>query len=351
VEEATAEPGSHSRGRATGGAVGIPGVVELHGGVATSETRLDPGKQARTMVATVDSGTIDLVAGLVRLEGLQWRLEQVAVGPDSRTTKVTTSSTFTFGSISLAGVPLPAATADQAASSTATVNAALQPLGIEIRLPELRKYGATGQQLTPLTVAVGGGGTAWGPVLYPLIAGSDATSVVNLFNSLTEPTIFEPVKCESLFGLLKANPEANRIVNTLGLLTPVVLSAVGAALNGGAEVDVEIGGARTSYDDTYYPPRTVTAPTRPAPVGAAPAGRQPARLPALPPEVAVGTAVRTSVSCATSSPVGSPGCSKGAAALAAGLAGALTVGLLATDELWRRRRLRSAPPTTQEVVS
>jgi hypothetical protein len=338
-ESASAEPGAHARSRATAGALGIPEIAEVSGGVSTSEVRLDVAERTRTMTASVRTGSLTLAAGLVQLEGLRWDLRQEAAGADHRSTATTTAGTFSVGSLTLAGIPLPASTPDQLASSLATVNQALAPFGLQIRLPRLVAYGSTGKQLTPLTVALGGA-TTYGPILYPLLAGPDATSVVNLFNSVTQPALFEPTTCTELFGALQQVPQANRVLNTVGVLAPLLLGVVAAAINGGAELDLEVGGARTTYDDTYYPPHALVPPptTGPAATGGPPGPAAPVVGPAPSGPAVVAQPVLTRIACRTTSPVGSPGCSKGAAALAASLAAVVTLVLLGGDELWRRRR-------------
>jgi hypothetical protein len=338
-ESASAEPGAHATSRATAGALGLPGIAEVSGGVSTSDVRLDVGRRTRTMAAAVHTGTLSLAAGLVELEGLRWDLRQEATGADHRSTRTTTTGTFSVGRLTLAGVPLPSASPDQLAASLTTVNQALAPLGLQIRLPRLVAYGSTGQQLTPLTVAVGGA-TTYGPLLYPLLAGPDATSVVNLFNSVTQPAIFEPTTCTELFGALQQIPEANQVLNTVGVLAPLLLGVTAAAINGGAEVDLEVGGVRTTYDDTYYPPRSVAPIPAPSAVPVAGPGGSPppvAGPPAAPAPPAASRPVVTRIACRTTSPVGSPGCSKGAATLAASLAAVVTLALLGSDGLWRRR--------------
>ena len=211
--------------------------------------------------------------------------------------------------------------------------------------------GPYGVAYTPLTLALGGH-TAYGKVLYPFLAGTNDYSVVSLFLNITQPTIFDPAHCEQLGGVFKVDKRLNFTWNYLGATTPVLLSAFAAAINGGAEVDLELGGVLTTVDDTYYPPRTAPAcpvPRRVAPVveaeptPVAPAPRS-SPAPSAAPAPVVTARVRTTTSqCDTTSPVGRPGCWKGAAPMAAGLAGAVTLGLLITDEIWRRRRLAVAP--------
>jgi hypothetical protein len=232
------------------------------------------------------------------------------------------------------------------------INKATAPLGLQVRLPRVTPDGTQGLGYSPMTIAVGGA-TSYGKVLYPFIAGTSGVSVVNLFNKLAEPTIFDPTNCAELGGLLKSSPQLNTLWNSVGLYTPILVSAFAAAINGGAELDVDFGGSRTTIDDTYFPPRAL--PPAPVPSGslALPSAIGESSSPvggsgpstggsvgmARPPTILRTLSDRGQVTCRTTSPVGSPGCWKGAAPVAAGLAGALTLGLLGTDEVWRRRRL------------
>lgn len=339
VERAAAEPGSHGGSSVTTSAFGLPGVVELRGGEADTDARLDVGSQTRAARAEVRTGSVSLVDGLIELRGLRWTIDQAAVGADSRSIEATQDARFSVGSVTLAGLPLPSSTAEELRSTVASLNSVLDPIGLELRLPEVRAFGANGVQITPLTVAIGGD-PVYGPALYPLLAGPENTSLINLFNSATQPLIFEPATCNSLFGLLKASPELNTFVNTLGTYTPVILSAAAAAINGGAELNFNIGGVRTTYDATYYAPRAVAPPsvTRPSTAGAPATGSSTPGVAPVPPSELASSPTKISTSCATTSPVGKPGCWKGTGPVAATLAAVLTAGLFATDELVRRRR-------------
>ncbi len=68
---------------------------------------------------------------------------------------------------------------------------------------------------------------------------------MSLFNRLTYPTIFDPASCDQLAGLMHANEQINFLWNSVGVFTPILLSAFAAAINGGAEVDFDFGGTRT----------------------------------------------------------------------------------------------------------
>jgi hypothetical protein len=239
---------------------------------------------------------------------------------------------------------LPASTPAELAAAVASLNGVLGPMGMQLRLPEVRPIGGQGMEVTPLTVALGGS-PVWGPALYPLLAGPENTSLVNLFNAVTQPAIFEPRNCETLFGLLKAvSPEANTLLNTLGTYGPVVISAFAAAINGGAELNINIGGVRTSYDATFYAPRAAAPTTTPTGAGAVPSSPTPSSGPSsVEPTELASSPTMVSTSCSTTSPVGKPGCWKGSGPLAATLGAVVTLGLLGADDVVRRRRRRPTP--------
>lgn len=344
VEDAAAEPGSKGRSTVTGAGFGIPGVVEVSGGTALTSTALDQPGQARTMRAEVRTDALSLLGGLIELEGLRWVVQQQANGADDRSIQGKDDTTFSVGAIRIGGVPLPTATPADLATAFASINAITGASGLNLRMPKVIPNGAQGLEYTPLQIAIGGETAA--AFLYPLIAGGGGTSLVDLFNSLTQPLIFEPSTCNSLLGVFKASPEANQLLNTLGVYAPIILSAFAASLNGGAELDLNVGGARTVYDATWFPPRSIpTIDRSPTPTAAAvdpiPGSVTPGR-----PPTALGGAARVSTSCRSTSPVGRPGCWKGRGPLAATAAAVVTLGLFATDEAVRRRRQARA---TQET--
>ncbi|HWW54595.1 MAG TPA: hypothetical protein VNY84_12540, partial [Acidimicrobiales bacterium] len=348
-ESAKAYPNADGIGDTTGAAFAFGGLVQMAGGSARSEARLQSAQRTRTASTDVTVSSVSLLDGLVQLAGMRWHLQEVVSGADSRSHTVTKSATFSIAAVKLAGLTLPTATADQLRSTIGLINNTTRPLGLQIRLPQVTSSGTKGFIFSPMTIALGGA-TSYGKVLYPLIAGTSGLSLVNIFNKLAEPTVFDPTNCRELGGLLKTSPQLNTLWNTVGLYTPIIVSAFAAAINGGAEVDVDIGGSRTSVDDTYFPPRSLpplAGPTGsivfPSAVGTTATGTAPTAVPveASPPSSTVVTTITSAgrIACRTTSPVGSPGCWKGAGPVAAGLAGAVTLGLLGTDELWRRRRL------------
>jgi hypothetical protein len=349
-EFAEATPGSSAKAVSEGLTAGLPGIVRIDGGVASSESRMDAASQTRTVIADVGIGTLTLAGGIVVLKDMHWHVEQSFIGPDDRSRTATKAAAFSLGGATIKPLGLPLSFPEGTPVQTVVdaANGVLGAVGLQIVLPEELPNGDQGTYLSPLTIRIGGK-TGYGPVLYPLLAGTSDLSVINVFNKLGA-VLFDPADCNQLAGLMKASPELNALYNTVGLLAPLVINAFAAAINGGASVDLSVGGVRTILDDTYYAPRPVPSiPSRPPlpliqdDATAGTPGRAPSAGSEATPGAAVASGMQTASSasstCATTSPVGRPGCWKGAAPIAAGLAGALTLGLLVGDEIVRRRRL------------
>jgi hypothetical protein len=276
-------------------------------------------------------------------------------GVDSRTSKRTPPTTsFSVGAIKLGGVPIPTTTPQEVAAAMAAVNAAVKPLGLTITLPTIVVNGS-GAEVTPLTASLTGN-AALRSVLGPLYTAKDSKGnlIVNDVEQALKPSVWDPANCDELFGVLKSQPQLNAGWNQLGAGYPIVLGAVMAALTGGGSVDVHLGEAKVSVDDTYFSPidfggfgfdvsggggsfSTPGIAGGPTLLALAPGVAAPGAA-AAPPHGSVVAA--TSTRCETTSPFGHPMCWGGhGAAAAAGVLGA-TVVLLAADELTRRRRRR-----------
>jgi hypothetical protein len=373
-QSVSAAPNADGTGEGTGLGFGIPGLVEVSNGKVHAEARWDPARQVRTVTSTVDLGTLSLLKALplggVQLGGLRWVLQQVVAGADSRSSNRTVTSLFTVGSAKAFGLALPVPAADKAQQLFDRINALSAPFGLQPHAPKLVPDGEFGLSFTPLTVSLGGK-TLFGPILAPLLGGA----TVNQIERALSPGIFDTRSCNELFGLLNRAPQFNAVWNGLGAAAPIVIGALAAAVDGQAGVDISLGNARVSIDDTYYPfnPGSYGGPVTnpggtPVSSGGASgggtgtvggiAGTPGAAGPATG-AVALAGPVRAPTSgtttfakagrvhCETTSPVGWPGCWRGNAPMAAGVAGVLTLGLLAADEVFRRRRLAA---TTKEVA-
>ena len=125
--------------------LGQAGAIEIAGARADSLTRVVDSK-TREAVGTVEIGALNLGGGLVRLGNLRW---EAVHRTGAETTKTTT---FTIGSASIAGVPVPVPAGD----ATPVFNAlkpVLATLGIELRPPVGREVNGS-VIIDPLTVAV-----------------------------------------------------------------------------------------------------------------------------------------------------------------------------------------------------
>lgn len=337
TETAAVSTGSYALGELTSVSGGLADLVKGTGGLARTEVRLNQKERSRTSHAIADSGTITLLGGLVQIRGMRWEITQKAVGADSRSHTVTNEHSFTIGSAMLGGQKLATGSPEQMAKAVELINKTTGRFGLRLRLPALVRNGATGLELTPMTIAIGGD-TLYGPALYPLLAGPQRTSVINLFNKITNPLVFDAATCKELFGAFEPYPQLNAGWNSIGVIAPIVLSAAAASINGGAELDVEIGGVRSTFDDTYYPPRVSTQrPSLPLPVVetiVTPGSKTTRSAPQI---VAI-ESVRTTSSCRSTSAAGRASCWKGLAPLAAVLAAGVCAALIATDEVVRRRR-------------
>ncbi len=143
-ESAQAYPGSHGLGDATAQAFTFPGLVAIAGGSSHAEAKLEPAKHVRTVTTDVRVGSVNLLNGLVALGDLEWHLEQVVVGPDHRSSVRSQSATFRIGSATLSGVALPTETPAQLSASIDTINQAIRPVGLQLRLPQLVANGDRG---------------------------------------------------------------------------------------------------------------------------------------------------------------------------------------------------------------
>jgi hypothetical protein len=308
-------------------------------------------------VASADLGDLSLANGLVQLKGMRWELRQQATGSDSRSSKTTSTRVFSLGSASVLGIRLPVANPKQIESAAKTINQLTGPLGLRVRMPAAVTVGQHGFEITPLTVVLGGR-TIFGPLLGKVFAGATVAQIENAL----KPAIFDATSCNELGGLLKPTGPLNTYYNLLGAGYPIVLAALVGALDGSGEVDVKIGEVSTSIDDTYYLTPVTGSPTNAGPtaspggsVGSAGVESRSGALPASSAAGATGPGLaglgqppapslsplrrrKASVHCETTSAVGSPMCWAGHAPVGGAAAALITLGLLAADEFFTRRR-------------
>ena len=125
-------------------AVGETGMFAIDGATSKTLTRIVDGK-TREAVAQTEIKTLD-IGGQLRISGLKWESIHRS-GAEQATT-----GTFTVGSATLAGAPLPIPPSDPAAAF-AGINQALKPLGIELRAPGTRNVNGA-VTVDPLTIAI-----------------------------------------------------------------------------------------------------------------------------------------------------------------------------------------------------
>jgi hypothetical protein len=322
----------------------LPGLVALTGGSATTHARSDPATMHREVTAdtTVD---LDLLGGLVRFTGMRFHLAQRADGADSRSTTRSVDHAVELGALSIGGVPVPLPSDPGDAAEAA--NQLLGPLGVRIGVPELVADGRFGHRLTPMALRIGGDS-----LFSDLVAAVVATPEFTELQRAVFSGLFDTATCNQLGGLFKQVPQFNSIYNALGLATPIVLAILISALAGDGTIDVQVGTARTSIDDTDYAraalDRSRPDPIRPPAAGPAPRGTTATPTASAPEPEELAIEPTRSERCATTSPAGRPMCWAGRAPLGAVVALGATAALLAADELRRRRRLLASQELPDE---
>ena len=324
--------------------IDLAGIVAVSGGESHARATSDPSTRTRRVTADTRADAT-LLDGLIRLTGMSFHLEQTSFGDDARTSERAVASSVDFGTLSIAGVPVPLP--DDPSAAAGQLNTLLGPLGVKVLPPELLAQGRFGQQLTPLTLRIGGD-SANSDLLAQLVGNPQLTDLQRQL----QDGLFDSVDCDQLAGLLQPYPQLNSIYNAIGIAAPIFIAVLVNALAGGGSIDVQIGGARTRIDDTAYAPAPFTRPTAgavptasPSPTGAMTSPGQgaatgPAPAATAPPAVRA-AAVTT---CATTSPAARPGCWSGLAPIGAIGAFLLFGGLLVADEV-RRRHLAQLEPT------
>jgi hypothetical protein len=348
-----AAPGSQASGEDTLSGLALPGVVEISGGQSKATVSADAQSLTRTAMVTSDISTVSVLGGAVKLGGLHWQLRQSEVGADNRSDQRSSSAVFTMDSISVGPVTIPISSPADLSQAAASANVLLAPLGLALRLPTQTATSAQ-QALSPLTVAVGGNSSLWGPVIAKLLGNATLDQVEQTLTG----TLFDPATCDELGGLLKDTGELNLYWNFLGAAAPLAIGILGQALGGSGEIDFDIGGVSTSLDDTYYPPVTFGSPTfvfssNSSAMSASTISPETptsavAAAPGTPAPPSGEQVSAVSTRCETTSPAGLPMCWGGQAPLGAAITGVAVIGMLVGDEVYRRRRSRQ---TASEEVS
>ena len=362
VQSANATPAASASGQDDLATSTLPDVAVVQGGDSIAEVSANAGTELRSASATAQISDASLLGGALRLNGLKWQVQQSESGSDSRNDHRASSSTFSLTSISVGSVNIPVSSPAGVPSAIASANSLIAPLGLAIRLPTASSdAGSNNETLSPLTVAIGGDKALWGPILAKIFNDPNVAAIENAVSG----ELFDPTHCDELAGLLKQTGELNVYYNLLGEAAPIVIGILGQALSGSGEIDINLGGVSTSLDDTYYQPlgygfaapplQTYLGMNTPAglPLTGVPTSTYPSNLPTpgsatlavpssspaskeLPPKL-----VNAKTLCQTTSPAGQPGCSDGTALLGAAVSAIAVIGLLAADEVHRRRR-RSA---------
>lgn len=343
TQSAHARPRADARAETRAADLALPGLIALSGASAEAQTRTDAANLRRVAHATTRIASVELLAGLVRLEGLRWDLTQQQVGADSRTDARSKTGAFSVGRVIVGGVAAPTV-ADGAKASLTQANKILAPLGVQLRAPVLTSATSTDRHsLSPLQIVLGGEAFALSPVFAQIVTNPSANQAISrLFASA-----FDPKECAQFNGVMKQFPALNAYYNTVGSFTPLLL-AVASGVVAGGDVTLNIGGAATSLDDTYVAPvpfggHDVLTSAPAVDVDSLPSTFDPLGLITTPTlDAAALATTRTTRRCATTSPAGRPGCWAGQAPVAGALAAAIAVGVFATDEVVRRRRTRGA---------
>ncbi len=347
VRTVSAQPGSAATAQDDLVASSVPAIVDVQGGESRADINVSLATQTRVASAEVGISNASVLGGAVKLGGLHWQLQQSEVGADSRSDHRTSSASFTMSSITVGAVSIPVTSPDQLAQAVAQANGLLAPVGLALRLPVASVgAGTDGHVLSPLTVAVVSSKAVWAPVIAAIFNNPNLPTIENAVAG----TLFDPQHCNELFGLLQSTGQFNVYYNLFGAAAPLVIGILGQALSGSGELDINLGGLRTNLDDTYFPSFNfgfASAPTfsggdnttstiggfSPAASIAPPAPVRPVAPPAA--------IQKLDIRCETVSPAGRPSCWEGQAVRGAALVGALLVGLLAADEIYRRRRTRA----------
>lgn len=179
--------------------------------------------------ATSDIGSVDIANGLVKLGGLHWE----SVYPSGGSAKP--SGTFTLGSLSIAGTPVPLNQSLTALQSA--INAALGTVGLEVLLP-VSSVSQGVQSVTPLELEA--------------VPNDTRDNLVNPGLNATEP------QQQQVFGGLENGVPGEPAQLAQALCqsdTPITVAQIAiASINGGGYLSAGLGGVTASSSNVEANP-------------------------------------------------------------------------------------------------
>ncbi len=228
-QEASARPGALAQAAYTSAALGIGELLASGEGRSGSVAELVDGKERRAQ-AQVRFANIDIAGGLVSLRGLRWTAEQ-RTGPGGLV--LGAEGTFGLDTVTVAGIPLPTATALDLAAAFGAANKVIAPYGLRLEPPQVTKTtGDREVRVTPLKLVLGDG-TAAKPLLGPLMSET------------------QPVR-EALLEAMKGFGYGDCNLGAAGGLTFTFVDIVAAALGGNGGIDLELGGVLATTEGIDY---------------------------------------------------------------------------------------------------
>ena len=213
-EEAWAYKDPRGKSTMTLAVASLPGVVDVRGGLAQTETGI-VGGATRTARASVDLADIDLFGDAIKLSHLKWSALQ-QTGKDA-----VTRGSFTIGSVEIGGQALPIS---DPSAALAAVNQITSQVGVTLEPP------ATSQQNGVVQVS-------------PL--------VLHLQSTPSQQSVISP-------ALVALQPARQAVIGALTKLTCYVQTGVTVAdvsvgpMTGSGAFDLGFGGAAATTDGTRY---------------------------------------------------------------------------------------------------
>lgn len=338
--------------------LGLPGILTVEGHSQAAVSYTSAGEQTADSTVSED---VSLLGGLVQMKGLTWTAHQIMGGPGNP------GSSFSFGQVEVAGMPLQPPNASPDAEVEA-LNTVLAPLGFSLILPVQSVDQATGTvSVEPLALRFSGSSverTLVSPVANAITSleaalantstpgsdcaqfkqlaynlGSNLDTVVNVVLAVAQGAGSLEFDLGGATAGAQAAPDYANPFDAGGGVGPSGLDQPSAGGGTNAAGDAGLAPALgSSAPDTA----TVAAAPGSEPVAAAPAVAVTATTGLSAPRRQQASLV-SSIVCQSSSPARSPGCWRGLGPLAAAAAVGVGAALFAADyRLGDRRRLRYA---------